>query len=109
MDGQRWDREMKPLDNGPAFPGDPPIHPGCLCVVLPADLDDAGSTASDFEDYMAQFSRDEKESVLGEANMRAYARGGIRANQLVQRSSLLALEALKDADAPNRRFPAVLE
>lgn len=82
-DGQRWDKDYEPVDKGPAFPEDPPLHPNCRCAVVPSNLTEEPAPEASFDDYLAQFSRAEQEATFGKAALRAYRRGDITAGQLV--------------------------
>lgn len=110
LDGKTWDAEYEPTgENEDEYPGDPAIHFGCRCSVIPVDLDaekpgevktpDGKTKPVSFDDYLSQFSGKEQESAFGKEALNSYRRGDFTANQLIgQKGNLMSLEAFKEAE-----------
>ena len=99
--GNRWNVDFEPVDDAPEYPGEPPgsTHWGCRCAIIPVDLSEEPAPEKNFDGWLAQYSRKEQVAAFGEANLRAYQRGDITANQLVgQKDNLMTLQEFKKAD-----------
>ncbi len=97
-DGQRWDADFKPLDDGPEYPGDAPLHFGCRCATVPTNVDEAPAEPEDMQSYLRKFTRAEQEQAFGAGPLAAFRRGEIEAGQLIgQKTNLLTLEQLRKA------------
>lgn len=98
-DGSQWDSEYEPIGDAPEYPGNPPAHFSCRCSVLPVDLDEPMPADAQFDDYLNQFSREEKESAFGAANYREYQRGNLTPAQLMgQDSNEISLEDFRKSE-----------
>jgi hypothetical protein len=90
-DGQRWTADFEPTDNGPEFPDDPPLHFSCRCSLVPSDLDGPPSEGG-FDDYLANFSKKEKEEAFGKEALEQYTKTGKISKLMRQKDNIMSLE-----------------
>jgi Phage Mu protein F like protein len=97
--GNRWTAEYESVDEAPEFPDDPPLHFGCRCSLVPVNLSEAAAPERNFDSWLSQYSRSEQVAAFGEANLRAYHRGDITANQLIgQKTNIMSLKEFEEAN-----------
>ena len=98
LDGNRWTADFEPVGEALEYPGDPPLHFGCRCALVPSNLsEEPADEEKSFPDYLNDFSREEKEAAFGKFNYAAYSRGEITPAQLIgQRTNLMTLEQFRN-------------
>jgi len=100
LSGQSWTLDHEPLHGSRAWPGEPPLHGLCRCILLALPQGETVPRDQTFDHWLRQQPEAEQRAILGPARFRLWSEGKLKLSRLVdQHHRALTLEQLRSESA----------
>ena len=100
LSGQSWTLNHEPLHGSSPWPGEPPIHGNCRCILSPLPEGETGPQDQTFAHWLRQQPETEQRAILGPSRFALWKAGKLKLSRLVdQHHRALTLEQLRSESA----------
>ena len=91
----QWNENFEPIGDALPYDGGCPRHSDCRSVIIPVNLDEPVPEKGSFEDWLCQFSKEEKENALGRLDYLRWQKGELSGAQLIQNKQQKLMDLYK--------------